>query len=103
MVVGRVKGNVVSTNKCEQLTGLKLLIVQPIDLETLAEKGDPIVCIDGIGAGEGELVFCIAGSSSRAAEETKSTPADNSILGILDTIDVKGRRTYEKYTATSQE
>ena len=97
MTVGIVKGNVVSTNKVSPMTGCKLLIVQPVDLVTLEEKGDPIVCIDGVGAGEGELVFTIGGSSSRAADETKHTPADNSILGILDTIDIRGKRTYDKY------
>ncbi len=97
MLVGRVKGNVVSTNKVDILNGLKLLIVQPVDLETLKEKNDPIVCIDGVGAGEGELVICVAGSSSRAADETKSTPSDNSILAILDSIDIKGKRVFEKY------
>ncbi|MBQ9942482.1 MAG: EutN/CcmL family microcompartment protein [Christensenellaceae bacterium] len=103
MMIGRVKGNVVSTNKCAPLSGLKLLIVQPIDLETLQEKNDPIVCIDGIGAGEGELVMCVGGSSSRAAEETKTTPSDNSILAILDTIDIKGKRTYEKHSLDNKE
>ncbi len=97
MTVGVVKGQVISTNKCSNLEGWKLLIVQPVDLETLEEKGNHIVVFDGVGAGEGELVICVAGSSSRHADETKTAPADNSLLAILDTIDIKGKRVYDKY------
>ena len=57
MLVGRVTGNVVSTNKCDSLRGAKLLIVQPVDLETLQMKDDYVICVDDVGAGEGDLVF----------------------------------------------
>ena len=52
MLVGRVTGNVVSTNKCDSLRGAKLLIVQPVDLETLQMKDDYVICVDDVGAGE---------------------------------------------------
>ena len=65
MLVGRVTGNVVSTNKCDSLRGAKLLIVQPVDLETLQMKDDYVICVDDVGAGEGDLVFCAYGSSAR--------------------------------------
>ena len=54
--------------------------------------------MDGVGAGEGEIVMCVGGSSSRAADETKTAPADMTLLAILDSIDIKGRRVYEKYS-----
>ena len=66
MQIARVIGNVVSTSKSEKLDGLKLLIVKPIDLDTFQEKGAPIVSIDTVGAGEGEIVMVVGGSSSRA-------------------------------------
>jgi len=97
MTVGIVKGTVVSSTKCKQLDGWKLLIVQPIDLETMKEKGQHVVVFDGVGAGEGEIVICVGGSSSRACEETKTAPADMTLLAIIDTIDIKGSRIYEKY------
>lgn len=97
MMIGRVKGSVISTNKCEVLNGWKLLIVQPLEIETMKEKGEHVVAMDGIGAGDGEIVMCVGGSSSRQAEETKTAPADMTILAIIDTIDVKGKRVYEKY------
>lgn len=45
--------------------------------------------MDGVGAGEGEIVMCVGGSSSRAADETKTAPADMTLLAILDSIDIK--------------
>ena len=71
MLVGRVTGNVVSTNKCDSLRGAKLLIVQPVDLETLQMKDDYVICVDDVGAGEGDLVFCAYGSSARQSDTTK--------------------------------
>ena len=53
MMIGVVKGSVVSTNKSETLTGLKLLVVAPLDLDTMQPKGSPLVAIDAVGAGEG--------------------------------------------------
>lgn len=91
MLIGRVKGNVVSTNKTPCLDGLKLLLVLPVDLETLEERDEPMVAIDGVGAGEGELVLCVAGSSSRQAPETKHTPSDLAILAISRYIGHQGQ------------
>lgn len=98
MVIGRVRGTVVSTTKSQKLEGLKLLIVVPIDLDTFTEKGQPIVCIDTVGAGEGEVVMCVAGSSARQTAVTENKPADNSIVAIIDHIDLKGKRIFEKFS-----
>ena len=56
MLVGRVTGNVVSTNKVTTLLGAKLLIVQPVALDTLAMQEDYLICVDDVGAGVGDLV-----------------------------------------------
>ena len=97
MMIGRVRGNAVSTTKARPLNGWKLLIFQPLNIETMEDSGDPVVVMDGVGAGEGEIVMCVGGSSSRACEETKTAPADMTLLAILDSIDLKGRRVYDKY------
>ena len=96
MLVGRVTGNVVSTNKCDSLRGAKLLIVQPVDLETLQMKDDYVICVDDVGAGEGDLVFCAYGSSARQSDTTKKVASDFSIYGIVDSIDMRGARTHDK-------
>ena len=79
MLVGRVTGSVVSTNKVSSLRGSKMLIVQPVDLETLQMKDDYVVAIDDVGAGEGDF----------------------SVYGIIDTIDMRGMRTYDKAKETA--
>ena len=96
MLVGWVTGNVVSTNKVATLTGAKLLIVQPVELETLQMKDDYIICVDDVGAGEGDLVVCAYGSSARQTETSQKMASDFSIYGILDSIDIRNVRTYEK-------
>jgi ethanolamine utilization protein EutN/carbon dioxide concentrating mechanism protein CcmL len=97
MQVGIVRGSVVSTNKAEKLHGLKLLIVKPINIETFEEKGDYFVAIDAVGAGEGEVVICVGGSSSRQTSVTENKPVDQSIVAILDSMDINGKRVFEKF------
>ena len=97
MQIARVTGTVVSTNKSEKLTGLKLLIVQPLEIETMEEKGSLIVAIDAVGAGAGEVVMLVGGSSSRQTAVTDGKPVDMSIVAIIDHIDVSGKRVFEKY------
>ena len=96
MLVGRVTGNVVSTNKVSSLEGTKLLIVQPVELDTLAMKNDYVVCVDDVGAGEGDLVVCAYGSSARQSPTSGKIASDFSIYAILDSIDIRGARTYDK-------
>lgn len=97
MQLARVKGTVVSTNKAEKLYGLKLLVVKPIDIETWQEKGGLLVAIDAVGAGIGEVVMCVGGSSSRQTVLTENKPVDQSIVAIIDTVDVDGKRIFEKF------
>ena len=85
MQLARVKGTVVSTNKAESLMGLKLLLVKPIDIETWEEKGELTVAVDAVGAGEGEVVMLVGGSSSRQTRVTENKPTDLTIAAIIDT------------------
>jgi microcompartment protein CcmK/EutM len=102
MQIARVIGSVVSTSKSDRLTGLKLLLVREIDLDTFREKGSPVVAIDTVGAGEGEVVMTCAGSSSRMTETTKDKPADCTITAIIDSIDIGGRRIFDKHGEGSE-
>lgn len=96
MLVGRVTGTVVSTNKVDALRGVKLLIVQPVELDTLSIKDDYVICVDDVGAGEGDLVFCAYGSSARQSDTSKLVASDYTVYGIVDSIDIRGARTYDK-------
>lgn len=88
MILGRVAGTVVATRKDEKLQGKKLLIVKTLDPETGQETGY-LVSVDTVGAGAGETVILVGGSSARMAAGMKDHPVDSAIVGIVDTIDVR--------------
>ena len=96
MQLARVIGSIVSTRKAEPLLGLKLLVAVPVDIDTMEEKGVPFVTVDTVGAGEGELIMWAGGSSSRQTEQTHNKPVDSAIVGIVDFVDILGRRVYDK-------
>lgn len=95
MLLGRVVGTVVSTNKEQELTGLKLLLVRGADVEG-KPNGPLVVAIDAVGAGLGEVVLYASGSSARQTRVTKDRPVDATIMAIVDSIEVEGRQTYTK-------
>ena len=101
MLVGRVTGTVISTNKSPTLQGAKMLIVQPVAPDTLAMSDDYVVCVDDIGAGEGDLVFCAYGSSARQTDTSKRLASDYTIYGIIDSLDMRAARTYDKAKETN--
>jgi len=70
MILAYVKGTVISTNKTDRLKGHKLLIVEEWNPLTGQCSKVPKVAVDAVNAGEGELVFCVSGSSSRQTDET---------------------------------
>ena len=57
MKIGRVIGNIWATRKDERLAGLKLLVIQPLDLLKDSPVEHPIVAADIIGAGVGGYVW----------------------------------------------
>lgn len=88
MKTARVIGNVWATRKDEKLSGLKLLIVQPLDMVSGAPEGSPIIAADIIGAGEGERVIYTSGSSARKAAGADYIPVDATVVGIIDDLEV---------------
>ncbi len=89
MIIARIIGTVVSTQKDERLNGKKLLIVKPINLDGSDQSGY-VVAVDTVGAGFHEKVLVVAGSSARLAEGNKDCPVDSAIVGVIDTVDVNG-------------
>lgn len=83
MQLARVIGNVVSTVKNDSLHGRKLLIVQTLD-SNLKPKGSPMVALDAIGAGVGELVFWCRGKEASFPFKREDTPTDCTIVAIID-------------------
>jgi len=83
MQLARVIGNVVSTVKNGELDGRKLLVIQTLDGE-LRNAGKPMVAIDSVGAGPGELVFWCRGKEASFPFDGGSVPTDCTIVGIVD-------------------
>lgn len=86
MIIARILGTVVSTQKDERLNGKKLLIVKPVNLDGTDQSGY-IVAVDTVGAGFHEKVLLVSGSSARLAEGNKDCPVDAAIIGVIDTVD----------------
>ncbi|HJS51941.1 MAG TPA: EutN/CcmL family microcompartment protein [Pyrinomonadaceae bacterium] len=83
MQIARVIGTVVSTVKNESLHGRKLLLVQTLNAD-LKPKGSPMIALDSVGAGVGELVFWCRGKEAAFPFKRDSTPTDCTIVGIID-------------------
>jgi len=96
MIVARVIGTVVCTQKDSKLEGVKFQICMPISMTDLKADGKPLVAVDTVGAGAGELVLICSGSSARQTSRTTNTPTDASIMGIIDTLELDSTITYRK-------
>ena len=90
MLIGRVVGTVVSTQKHKKFEGAKLLLVQPLNLDD-TPRGNAVLAVDGVGAGVHEKVLLVL--EGRAAGEAlgkKAAPVDAAVIGIVDHVDVDG-------------
>jgi ethanolamine utilization protein EutN len=101
MLIAKVTGSLVSTEKVESMVGHKLLLVEPYRLDpktrdSLVTTGRAMVAVDAMGAGVGELVLLTQGSSARLTPETKSLPVDTVVIGIIDTVHVDQACVYNK-------
>jgi ethanolamine utilization protein EutN len=95
--LGKVVGTVVSTAKDAKIEGRKLLIVNLVTGDGKL-TANHVVAIDTVGAGLGELVICVRGSSARMAKGMETVPTDTSIVGIVDTLEYKGKVIFQKFT-----
>ena len=96
MVLGRVVGTLVSTQKEELVENTKLLLVEKINAKTMKAKGDYAVAIDSVGAGVDDTVLLVSGSSARMTRASEGRPCDLSIIGIIDQIEMSGSLVYNR-------
>lgn len=96
MVLALVIGTVVSTRKEEELQSLKMLLLRPCDPAGKVLPGQPVVAVDAVGAGVGEVVLYCAGSSARQTKVTKDRPVDATIMAIVDLVESEGDTRYRK-------
>ena len=102
MVVAKVIGEIVSSVKVDRLVGQKFLLVE-IQRVThddsgtkIAPTGSTLVVNDPIGAGRGEVVMIVQGSSARMTDITATIPTDGIVIGIVDSITVDNGMIYRK-------
>jgi ethanolamine utilization protein EutN len=86
MIICKVVGHVWATKKEDRLNGLKLMVVQEDSPDK--KKRDIFVAVDTVGAGIGEQVLVVSGSTARKAFGSEEVPADAAIVGIIDTLEV---------------
>ena len=83
MQLARVIGTIVATAKNDSLEGRKLLVVQTLNAN-LQPQGKPLVALDAIGAGAGDLVFWCRGKEASFPFKREDTPTDCTIIAIVD-------------------
>lgn len=96
MFLARVTGSVVATQKVGSMTGRKLLLVEPMRVNPenhreLIATQRTLVVVDTVGAGQGETVLVVQGSSARLTPETEKLPVDAVIVGIVDRVNVNNQ------------
>jgi ethanolamine utilization protein EutN len=88
MLIGRVVGNLVATQKNAKLEGAKLLLVQPLDLEDRA-RGNTVLAVDGVDAGVGDRVLLIQDGRSAQLVLGRGTAAvDAAVVGVIDALEL---------------
>ncbi len=85
MMLAKVIGTIWATQKYKALDGYKMQFIQPLNGD-LKKIGEPIIAVDTIGAGPGELVFYATSSEAVIAMDVDMAPVDASIVGIVDSI-----------------
>jgi len=84
--LARVVGTVVVTPKDQNLSGVALLLIQPLN-PSRQVVGKPLVAVDSVGAGVGEEVFFVRGKEASFPFVPIEVPADAGIVGIVDSWD----------------
>lgn len=88
MIIARVVGNIVASQKQETHEGKKILLVQPLDLQGLP-TGDPVVALDSVDAGVGDRVLVVQeGYSAMTSVGHIESPIDSAVIGVIDSIEV---------------
>ena len=88
MLIGRVVGDVVATQKAPSHEGRKILLVQPLNLDG-SDRGDSVVALDAVDAGVGDRVLLATeGFSAMTAVGRPNSPIDSAIIGVIDDINL---------------
>ena len=95
MIIAKVMGTAVASAKHAALNTTKILIICPTNIDGDI-SGDPVLAVDLVGSGPGELVIVSQGSSARMATDNKNSPVDVAIVGILDSLQYDDKIRFRK-------
>jgi carbon dioxide concentrating mechanism protein CcmL len=95
MMIAKVIGTLVSTQKEPTLEGLRFLVCRPVNADG-EPIGSTVVAADGVGAGVGEMILFATGSSARQTVATQNRPVDAVVMAIVDNWEVDGKIKYRK-------
>jgi len=88
MLIARVIGELVSTQKHSSHHGRKALVVQPLDLDG-SNRGDPVIALDAVDAGVGDKVLLVTeGFSAMTSVGRPESPIDMAVVGVIDRLDI---------------
>ena len=88
MLIGRVIGDVVATQKAPSHEGRKILVVQPLNLDG-SDRGEAVLALDAVDAGTGERVLIVTeGFCAMTAVERPNSPIDMAVVGIIDAVEL---------------
>ncbi len=88
MLIGRVIGDIVATQKAPSHRGRKLLLVQPLNLDG-SDRGDAVIALDSVDAGEGDRVLLSTeGFSAMTSVGRPNSPIDSAVIGVIDSVEL---------------
>ena len=88
MLIGRVIGDVVATQKDASHRGRKILVVQPLQLDG-SDRGEPVLALDAVDAGVGDRVLLATeGFSAMTAVGRPHSPIDMAVIGVIDYVEL---------------
>jgi ethanolamine utilization protein EutN len=88
MIIARVVGNVVATQKHQSHEGKKILLIQPLDLND-QPMGDVVVALDAVDAGIGDRVLAVQeGFSAMTSVGHTESPIDAAVIGVVDAVEL---------------
>jgi ethanolamine utilization protein EutN len=92
VILARVLGNVVATEKHPAFHALKLLVVQPLN-EQLESQGKSFLAIDDKScAGKGDVVLVLReGTGVRQIVGDKTAPIRSCVVGVVDQVELHQR------------
>ncbi|MGD8474514.1 MAG: EutN/CcmL family microcompartment protein [Anaerolineae bacterium] len=95
MLLGKVVGTLVATQKDEKLEGFRLMVVKQLNIDN-EETGGYVIAADAVQAGVGDTVLYATGSSARQTVLTDKKPCDAVLMAVVDTWEVGGVVIYQK-------